>query len=50
MTAQQQDEEDLVDCCKRFMSMNEMVELAYGEIAPLVVAKKNMTVLETQCF
>ena len=41
--ARQQDEEDLVDHCKRFVSVNEMVEQAHGEIAPLVVAKKNTT-------
>ena len=41
--AQQQDEEDLVDYHKRFMSMNEMVERAYGAVAPLAVAKKNTT-------
>ena len=43
MMAQQQDEEDLVDHCKMFMSTNEMVEQAHGEIAPLVIAKKSTT-------
>ena len=40
MAAQQQDEEDLADCCKQFMSINEMVEWVCGEIAPLVIAKE----------
>ena len=43
MTAPKQDEEDLVDHCKRFMSLNLMVDRAHGKIVPVAVAKKNMT-------
>ena len=43
MMAPQQDEEDHVDCHKRFMSLNEMADKALGKVAPVAVAKKNMT-------
>jgi len=37
----QQDQEDLVDCCKRFISMVEMVEQTHGKTAPEEIAKKD---------
>ena len=37
----QQDQEDLVDYYKRFISMVEMVERSYGKIAPEEIAKKD---------
>ena len=43
LTAQQHNEEHLVDCYKCFVSLNKMADRAYGDIAPVVVAKKNTT-------
>ena len=43
MTAQQQEEEHLVDHCKQFVSLSKMTDRAHGDISPVSVAKKNMT-------
>jgi len=41
VTARQHEKEDLVDHYKRFQSLMEMVERAYGELAPAVLAEKD---------
>ena len=41
MLARQHDKEDLMDYYKRFVSLTEMAERAYGDVAPVAVAKKN---------
>ena len=41
VTARQHEKEDLVDYYKRFQSLMEMVERAYGDLAPAVLAEKD---------
>ena len=41
--ARQQDNEDLVDYYKRFVSLVEIVDRSYGTITPVEVAKKDAT-------
>ena len=41
VTARQHEKEDLVDYYKRFQGLMEMVERAYGDLAPAVLAEKD---------